>query len=85
MRPKAIIIGVTESYCFHCNQPTLPFEPSHVDVVGWKPVKGGGCGSVYEYVSTDSPGTVTPERLADFFPNLPYIYYGYLLDMVLDG
>lgn len=71
-----LIVSTTHSYCGHCRKNTLLRDGQgapvthHVDVCGYSPKPGGGCGARFVDISTDCWG-VSPERLREIRPDLP--------------
>lgn len=65
---RALVISRSHSYCWSCGEGANPNDPSHQDILGWQPVRDGGCKVVYDYVSTDCG--LSRETLDKFQPNL---------------
>ena len=65
-----LVINITNSYCGHCGKPVLPKSTHHVDICGWTPKPGGGCGARFVDMRTDYSG-ITDEALLRVRPDLP--------------
>lgn len=64
-----LVIGRSYSRCGHCGENTLPQDTHHVDICGWTPEPGGGCGARYVAMRSDYGGT--GEELRAMRPDLP--------------
>jgi hypothetical protein len=71
-----LFIGITDSRCGHCRQPTLLRDDQgapithHTDVSGYDPEPGGGCGA--RFVDTGRDHTaITSWHLRNVRPDLP--------------
>ncbi|OEV16353.1 hypothetical protein, partial [Streptomyces nanshensis] len=65
-----LVINRTNSYCDGCGKPTLPQRTHHIDISGWTPVPGGGCGARFTATRSDYAGTTAAE-LRGVRPDLP--------------
>lgn len=65
-----LIIGRSNSRCGNCGDDVLPQSTHHVDVSGWTPGPGEGCGARFVAMRSDSWG-VTAADLKSIRPDLP--------------
>lgn len=65
-----LLIDVTSSRCGNCHEPVLVSAIRHVDVSGWDPKPGGGCGARFTTVRSTSRA-VDDEDLRRVRPDLP--------------
>lgn len=66
-----LIVNRSDSQCSHCGEPTLVTGVTHhVDVSGWAPEPGGGCGARFVDIAAGH-GAVSRERLREMRPDLP--------------
>lgn len=56
------------SFCGKCGQQTLPDAETHIDISGYKAVKGGGCGVRWRWKSS-----TYGEPLPHIRPDLPQV------------
>lgn len=65
-----LYINRSDSRCGHCRKGTLPDATHHVDISGWTPRPGQGCGA--RFVATDSDyAAITNDELRRMRPDLP--------------
>lgn len=65
-----LFINLSDSRCGHCRKNTLPDATHHVDISGWNPKPGEGCGARFVATSSDY-GVVSDKRLREMRPDLP--------------
>lgn len=64
-----LVINRSDSYCDGCRQPVLPQDTHHVDISGWTPRPGEGCGARFVAMRSDYRGMT--DDLKDVRPDLP--------------
>lgn len=51
---KAILyIGGWSSRCGVCGKSTLPSQKQHIDISGYSPIPGGGCGATFTHIRSE--------------------------------
>lgn len=65
-----LFINISDSRCGHCGKNTLPTATHHVDISGWRPKPGQGCGARFVATSSDY-SAITNEQLREMRPDLP--------------
>ncbi|MEW2164361.1 hypothetical protein AB0912_15415 [Streptomyces sp. NPDC007084] len=65
-----LLVDRTSSSCGACGQPTLPRALAHVDVSGYAPKRGGGCGATFTAIRSVNRGVVEDD-LRSLRPDLP--------------
>lgn len=70
---KALVIDTSWSYCGACGRGAYPNQQAHIDVAGWRPKKGDGCGARWEYVTSNYAGENIKRACLEVRPDLEWM------------
>ena len=68
-----LIINRSDSRCGACNKGAYPQQTHHIDVAGWTPQRGGGCGAEFTEMTSDYIGLQQEQAMMSLRPDLDLI------------
>lgn len=69
----ALVIGTSWSHCGACGKGAYPGQKMHVDVAGWNPEPGAGCGIEWTRVTSSYVGENVEAAVRAMRPDLEWV------------
>lgn len=70
---KALVMDTSWSYCGACGLGAYPNQQAHIDIAGWNPRPGQGCGVRWEHITSSYAGDRVKRACIDSRPDLEWI------------